>query len=226
MQKQNGSDLVDRIDELLKARNIKRQALCDSVGISLQAITNWKTKNSMPLADTAVRIAEYFGVSVDYLVTGKIPCPYDTELDPEAVVSRIILLLQEKTGIPEWQENDALYLPLKDIVSKETLSNWRCKRSIPDTQTLWNISSALKTQFQFLVTGTTVLDSDYNPHTIELARQYDSLIKNIDCLYDSDRQIIENLVSRLFKLKRQIEGIDYDFNKPEGSPWNKQADPD
>jgi transcriptional regulator with XRE-family HTH domain len=222
---QNGAELVDRIDELLKARNLKRQALCDTVGISLQGITNWKTKNSMPLADTVVKIAEFFGVSVEYLVTGSIPYSFDTDLEPKAVVSRILELLKEKTGIHDWEENDALYLPLKGVVSKETLINWSNNRCLPDTQTLWNISSVLKVQFQFLVTGTNVLEYDYDSHTMELARQYDSLIKSFDCLYDSDRHIVEKLVSRLFKLRRQIEGTDYDFDAPEGSPWNKQADP-
>lgn len=65
-----GKDIVVRIDSILKKRNLKRKAVADAVGISLQPFTSWSNRGSIPCADTAYHIAEYLGVSVEWLLTG------------------------------------------------------------------------------------------------------------------------------------------------------------
>lgn len=65
-----GKDIVFRIDSVLKKRNLKRKAVADAVGISLQPFTSWANRGSIPGADIAYHIAEYLGVSVDWLLTG------------------------------------------------------------------------------------------------------------------------------------------------------------
>ena len=65
-----GKDIVFRIDSVLKKRNLKRKAVADAVGISLQPFTSWANRGSIPGADIAYHIAEYLDVSVDWLLTG------------------------------------------------------------------------------------------------------------------------------------------------------------
>ena len=65
------SDFVDRIDVLLKARNLKRSALCDALGLSSTSITDWNRRGTIPSADVAIMIARYLGVSVEFLVLGE-----------------------------------------------------------------------------------------------------------------------------------------------------------
>lgn len=66
-----GKDIVFRIDSVLKKRNLKRKAVADAVGISLQPFTSWANRGSIPGADIAYHIAEYLNVSVEWLLTGK-----------------------------------------------------------------------------------------------------------------------------------------------------------
>lgn len=66
----DGSEFVERLDFLLKKRNLKRLALSD-IGIPPQTITNWKRRNNMPTLDVAERIADFFGLSIDELIQKK-----------------------------------------------------------------------------------------------------------------------------------------------------------
>lgn len=67
----NGQAFVNRIDEVLKEKNLKRQALTDACGFSVQALTDWKRRDSIPAADIALKIADYLQVSVEWLIDGR-----------------------------------------------------------------------------------------------------------------------------------------------------------
>ena len=69
----NGKDIVGRIDFLLKGKNLKRKALADSIGISIQPFTSWANRGSIPGSDIAYKISKYFGVSMEWLLTGHEP---------------------------------------------------------------------------------------------------------------------------------------------------------
>ena len=66
-----GKDIVFRIDSLLKQKNLKRKAVADAVGISLQPFTAWANRGSIPGADIAYHIADYLNVSLEWLLTGQ-----------------------------------------------------------------------------------------------------------------------------------------------------------
>jgi transcriptional regulator with XRE-family HTH domain len=69
--KLDGPGIVERIDRLLASRKKKRQALASDLGFSAANIAKWKTQGSVPSSDAAVAIADYLGVSVRWLLTGK-----------------------------------------------------------------------------------------------------------------------------------------------------------
>ncbi|WP_178842421.1 helix-turn-helix domain-containing protein [uncultured Treponema sp.] len=63
-------EFVERIDNLLKEKNLKRAALCDDLGLTHSAITDWKKRGTIPAGDVCVKIARYLDVDVEYLITG------------------------------------------------------------------------------------------------------------------------------------------------------------
>lgn len=63
-------DFVERIDQKLKEKNLKRISLCDDLGITHSALTDWKKRGTIPSGDVCIKIAEYLGVSVEWLVRG------------------------------------------------------------------------------------------------------------------------------------------------------------
>jgi transcriptional regulator with XRE-family HTH domain len=68
-----GQEIVKRIDSVLKQKNLKRQAVADAVGISTQSFTHWSMRGSVLAADTAIKIAQFLDVSVEWLITGQDP---------------------------------------------------------------------------------------------------------------------------------------------------------
>ncbi len=61
-----------RLDELLKERNSAQKDLSAYIGLTTpQILANWKQRGSMPSADIAVKIAQFLGTTVEYLVTGE-----------------------------------------------------------------------------------------------------------------------------------------------------------
>lgn len=68
--------IYERIDSLSKERKISQKELAEAIGLSSgQIFTNWKSRDSMLGADVAVKIAQFFGVTVEYLVTGETSNP-------------------------------------------------------------------------------------------------------------------------------------------------------
>jgi len=66
-----GSAIVKRIDTLLKEKGETRKALVSLGAINnVTAVTDWQKRDNVPRADTVLAIADYFNVSVRWLLTG------------------------------------------------------------------------------------------------------------------------------------------------------------
>ncbi|WP_313074775.1 helix-turn-helix domain-containing protein [Lacrimispora sp.] len=59
--------------KLLEARGVKAADVCRGTGLPSSLFSEWKRGKSTPKADKMKKIADYFGVTVDYLVTGEGP---------------------------------------------------------------------------------------------------------------------------------------------------------
>lgn len=57
----------DRFSELCKERSVSPSAVMVSIGLNKSNATFWK-KGSIPKGETLQKLADYFGVSVDYLL--------------------------------------------------------------------------------------------------------------------------------------------------------------
>ena len=58
---------------LCKQENTSISAVAQELGFSTGSIANWK-RGKIPNGDTLLKFANYFHVSTDYLLTGKINC--------------------------------------------------------------------------------------------------------------------------------------------------------
>lgn len=61
--------VFERIENLRKSRKISQGKLEKELGFSNGSISKWKT--SMPTPERLQKIADYFGVTIDFLMTGK-----------------------------------------------------------------------------------------------------------------------------------------------------------
>jgi len=59
------SDFQERLNELTETGGL--DALADAVGVTVNAVTQWRRGNNFPSFDKFQRIADYYGVSFDWL---------------------------------------------------------------------------------------------------------------------------------------------------------------
>ena len=112
--------LVERIEYLCAKNGIKIKPLEETLGIANGSIKKWN--NSSPSCERILKIAQYFNVSVDWLLTGK-----STEDDIHTVFSKEECELIDKfrkLSNPEKQELlEILELKLRKEKVAETLSS-------------------------------------------------------------------------------------------------------
>ena len=60
-----------RIKQLLKATKTTQKELAAYIGIPHRTLENWISRGILPLIGEGYRMAKFFNVSVDFLVTGR-----------------------------------------------------------------------------------------------------------------------------------------------------------
>lgn len=68
-------DFRERLFDLRRQAGLSQEELANLVGVTRQAVQKWEAGTSRPDMDNLVSLADYFKVSLDFLVTGKEPTP-------------------------------------------------------------------------------------------------------------------------------------------------------
>jgi transcriptional regulator with XRE-family HTH domain len=58
------------LEPFLAERKMTQKDLADIAGVTPPSVFEWKNEGTLPRADTAIKIADYFNVSVKWLITG------------------------------------------------------------------------------------------------------------------------------------------------------------
>lgn len=69
--------------KLLEMNNAKAADVCKGTGLPSSLFSEWKKGKSTPKVDKLQKIADFFGVSLDYLMTGKEPEEKEPILTPK-----------------------------------------------------------------------------------------------------------------------------------------------
>lgn len=97
-----------RVEELMKERQIKPGDFYREMGIVPQAFYDWKKKDQVPYATTALKVARFFGVSVEYLITGIRDNPLQAKVEELQArlraISELAHALSEKAEISSQME--------------------------------------------------------------------------------------------------------------------------
>ena len=64
---------AERLKELRSARSLMQKDISRIFNVSMGAVGNWESGKRIPDVETLIRIADYFGVSVDYLIGHDLP---------------------------------------------------------------------------------------------------------------------------------------------------------
>lgn len=89
------SELTNRIEILLKQKQLNRAEFCRQTNINEAAFRKWKN-GSIPGADSLYKVAHFFGVSMEYLVSG----------EEELINPLLLLSFQEQKLIEQFRKLD------------------------------------------------------------------------------------------------------------------------
>lgn len=74
--------MYEIFEQLLQKFGVTTYQVSKATGIGQSTFSSWKTRRNLLSADKARLIADYFGVSLDYLMTGKEDAEKETTLTP------------------------------------------------------------------------------------------------------------------------------------------------
>ena len=95
---------------LLDDKGIKNADVSRGTGISNMTLSDWKNGKTTPKQDKLLKIADYFGVSLDYLMTGKEPNAGSLYSDENADL--LIEITHKMKGDPEFADRLVKYMSL------------------------------------------------------------------------------------------------------------------
>lgn len=76
--------LSEKIRDLRRKSGLSQEELADKLDVSRQAVSKWETGSAVPTTETLVELADFFGVSLDFLLRDDFPEMSET---PEAAPS-------------------------------------------------------------------------------------------------------------------------------------------
>ena len=99
-REKNDNPVVDRIDRLLKEQYKTKRELTDSLGLSHATYTRWRYENGKTYMDHIGAIAEFLGVTPNYLIRGD-----DGEVGVETLSNEEIELIMNVRQLPHEKRN-------------------------------------------------------------------------------------------------------------------------
>lgn len=67
----NGLQIVNRITKICEEKGIVRKSVSEALGLPDNCFSNWSARGTVPAGDICLKIADYLGVSVEWLISGK-----------------------------------------------------------------------------------------------------------------------------------------------------------
>ena len=62
----------ERLQALMDSQRLTQKDFAEATGIRPTTISEWKKNGNLPTGDAAIKIANYFDISLDYLLTGNL----------------------------------------------------------------------------------------------------------------------------------------------------------
>lgn len=227
MVSMNGTDLVVKIDALLKQRNTKRQALADYCEINVQSFADWTRRGTLPNIEIGLKIAKYLGVSIEWLLDDEYAkswlnyddntTTHDMWMSPSGIVRRLETVIRERLSVDTKINKDELderfFESILDIITLDQIKAAYQNRYEPTIIQLYEISKRMHLSLAWLITGKNTDEISIDDQFVfGIAKEYSNLLKFYNCLPISDQQQIQNLVVHLFHSRRKIRDALVDMN--------------
>lgn len=117
--------MYEIFEQLLQKYGVTSYKVAKEAGVTQTALSNWKSGRSTPTVKTLQKIADYFGVTVDYLMTGKEEMPSKPKLTPKDEkditkdIESIMKKLSDKENGPASFDGEDLSLESMELFKEE-----------------------------------------------------------------------------------------------------------
>lgn len=205
---------ITRIETVLKIENKTRKELCEYVGVSAQAFTNWKQQSSLPSVETAIKISNFLQVNLEWLINGYITPQWKSDSGPTQVYCRIANILRtlpENKNLPSDCSSSELNKCLEGVVDNinTKLLNWEAGRSLPDPYDVYMIAKKIGQPYRFIATGIVGVDdgveingkiiSNEDYTKLYQYTRWEKTLSKLENLPKESQETIFNLIEQLNK---------------------------
>ena len=95
--------MYEIFEQLLQKNNLTPYKVAKEAGVTQTALSNWKTGKSTPTTKTLQKIADYFGVTIDYLMNGE-----EKDAEPTLTKRDTKEITEMMNGVEELLKQDGL----------------------------------------------------------------------------------------------------------------------
>lgn len=78
-----GQKMYEIFEQLLQKYGVSAYKVSKATGVTQSTLSDWKRGRSTPKSENMKKMADYFGVSIDYLMTGKEESQKEPQLKPK-----------------------------------------------------------------------------------------------------------------------------------------------
>jgi len=91
---------AEMLSSILEAKGLRKADLVNELKIPDSTVRGWWVKDSIPSADAALKVAKFFNVSVEYLMTGK-DASFSFKPEPSKIEKRFSMLTESQKKVVE-----------------------------------------------------------------------------------------------------------------------------
>lgn len=142
---------TERLKELMRLEQISRRSLSVKTGLQRKSILNWLEGKYYPRYDALIKLADFFNVSVDYLLgkdginESKVVLSKCSIKDIPPRFLKILSSFMEEEGYTKYRLAKSL------CMGQTTLTRWFTLGSMPETATLIKISFLMNESVDYLL---------------------------------------------------------------------------
>lgn len=173
----------ERIRALRESKGLSQQAVAEALQIKRESINSWENGLRDLKTASIVALADYFGVSTDYLL-GRTECK-SPDIDVQAICEKTGLSEKAVSTLIELNTNDVIYYDLEEWeeVPEAMFADWKKRREVFFKLTNALLSFPMVQDFIFLcedIERNVVARRNANaPVSIEIGKYRDSLPEKI-----------------------------------------------
>lgn len=142
---------AERLKELMQSEQISRRALSVKTGLQRKSILNWLEGKYFPRYDALIKLADFFNVSVDYLLgisefnESKVVLSKCRLEDISLRFLEILCTFMKEKGYTKYRLAKSL------CIGQTTLNRWFVLGSMPEMATLIKISFLMNESVDYLL---------------------------------------------------------------------------